>query len=320
MTYRQKLPVAWTISQVRQAIAHRVIVFVVPSYLDGRSIIEPLASLWAAANALGLGHSPIILSDSGDSYDTVDAARDWARSAGAPLQVNHSNERRSQKAALNAAFVEPVVRDADLVVVMVSDVTIVPESLAALLGCLLEGDRVVAFGVGPPDRRYLSVRSMAGAWLMDAVVRWARSLPAEDAPHVLGAFWAARRELFDKVSFTENQGSLADDVFLAKAVHALGLHTGNAWAAEAVGLPRGTLKELAQLIERGHVAVPTRRKLDILKIRAASVQAILDPRGFILYVIYRIVGRCIKARLMTSDSIGETWDRAASTLRQSRAE
>lgn len=316
MLRRRPLPLAWTISHVQPIVGRMAVSFVMPSYLDGTSIIEPMASLWTAAKALGLDDFVIVLSDSGSSRTTVDAAQDWATTAGAPLRVDHSDERRSQKAALNAAFTDPVVREADLVVVMVSDVIISPESLAALLGCLLEGNRVVAFGIGPPDRRDLTLGGLAGAWLMDAVVRWAQRLPDEDAPHVCGAFWAVRGQFLKDFRFVENRGSLADDVFLAEYVRSLGMHIGNAWAAEAVGLPRANLRELTQLVARGHVAAPTRRRVDSEKILAATVQAFRDPIGFILYVVYRIAGRIGRRWLVPSNAVGETWDRAAGTLRR----
>src|SRR2546427_12707280 len=96
----------------------------------------------------------------------------WDERVGAMLVVDHANQRRSLKEALNNAF-ERV--DSDLLVQVNADVVVPGNSLATMLNCLTQDSPpIAAVGAVLPDPMHLRGRHRAGAWQMRAVWRAAR--------------------------------------------------------------------------------------------------------------------------------------------------
>jgi|GEM_PF-5564976 len=122
---------------------------VVPSYGEGRSIVPTLASLHEGLALLGVPDAPVFLSDSSPDGATVEAAVEWAATVGCQLTVDHSDERRSVKQALNVAL---AWCDTDIVVEANADVIVPPASLAHLIAPIcVQQSADVAVGVAAPD-------------------------------------------------------------------------------------------------------------------------------------------------------------------------
>ena len=290
----------------------------IPAYCDGEALVPTLDSVQRSLQILGLSDSRIVVSDSTPDTCTVDAARTWANRFGVQLEIDYSTSRRTQKAALNAAFDHPAVLQADVVVMLASDVLIPPNSLAALLECLVIGRVDVAVGVKDADPSASSWRRGAGAWQMRAVARAAAMMP-ESAERAQGCLWAARRSFLEDFRFTVDDGSVADDVDLVRAIRFLGLRMGNAAEARALAVPPGSLRDFALATCRAFAAEPEHSR-DRPQLKAGVMEAFHDPKGFMLYLIYRAVCRVCRRRLIAPQDLGRDWGRAQSTLRRAESE
>ena len=287
----------------------------IPSCGEGIGILPLLESLWDGMNVLGLEKAPIFLSDSSDDLTTVQAARSWSKTSGAKLVIDHSDVRRSLKAALNVAIRWATTS----VIVFVNADVVIPEfSLAALLVALLETpDTEVAVGVALPDPRSRSFRRHAASFQLRAAARVMDLSPPGIRSE--GAFWGARRSFYKNYLFPEGSGSVADDVELVKAVTA-GNHRGTtAPRAIVYKIPSGTVGDFCLQTRRSLASGKDIRKTGDWRRRLTAFlqESIHDPVGATLYSLYRVYCR-IFARRFDKVSNSETWEISESTRRQAR--
>ncbi len=303
-----------TIERVRDALRQERIgvTVAVPSYGEGPGIIPTLVSLWDGMVQLGVPDAAMFLSDSSPDSATVDAACQWASSAGCRLMVDHSDRRRSLKQALNVAL---AFCETDVVAVTNADVVVPAASLAYLLEpiCALQSADVVA-GVAAPDRSVKDVRHRAGAFQLNVVRRLVRtggsSLRAE------GALWAAHRRFYADWRFPIGQGSVADDVELARAVEARGFRGLAVADAVVLKVPPGTIRDFCLQTRRFYFATADDRPAvrSGAEWRAFGTEATRDPLGALLYVAYRGVA-AVTARRWAQSAHSELWEPSMSTKR-----
>ncbi|MHB1613709.1 MAG: glycosyltransferase family 2 protein [Actinomycetes bacterium] len=175
------------------------ITIAIPAYNEGSGIVATLESLWAGMRALGITKSPIFLSDSSSDLGTVEAAESWAQQAGCKLVVDHSDNRRSLKAALNVIL---RFSRSDILIVTVADVVVPEESLTVLLATLLTSPYPdVVVGVGKAHPLTKGLRRRAGAFQIRAVERVVELSPP--AMRAEGAFWGAWRRFYGTYRFPE---------------------------------------------------------------------------------------------------------------------
>jgi len=284
----------------------------IPSCGEGIGILPLLESLWDGMKALGLEDAPVFLSDSSDDLTTVQAARSWSKTSGARLVVDHSDVRRSLKAALNVAIKWATT---SVVVFTNADVVIPASSLAALLVTLLETpENEVAVGVALPDPQSHSFCRRAASFQLRAAARvMALSPPGMRSE---GAFWAARRSFYKDFLFPEGSGSIADDVELAKAVNSGHHHGTTSPRAIVYKLPAGSMRDFClqtrrSLISASEIQKPgdSRRRLT-----AFLEESVRDPTGAVLYSLYRIYCKLRSSRF-DAGSNSETWEPSESTKR-----
>jgi len=313
-------PVLPSISRARDLLSEvqPAITFAIPSYNEGPGIVPTLQSLWSGMKALGLSEAPIFISDSSDDLRTVDAARSWADTAGASVELDHSNVRRSPKEALNVVLANV---STDLLVVTNADVLVPTPSLAALLRSLLEPPmpRVVV-GVADADPRYRSWRHRAGAFQLHAVRRTVELHPP--AIRAEGAFWGAWQEFYRTFRYAVGSGSITDDVELAREVTRR--HIVSATSPEAIvyKVPPSSSRDFALQLLRwyrasDHGIAASSNEL-WLKLRVFGTQSIRDPLGSVLYSSYVAYA---KARRHAFATCAETeyWEPSLSTKRSTAA-
>lgn len=146
---------------------------------------------------LGLQHVPVLLSDSSPDQGTVDAASEWASTAGCRLVIDHSDKCRSLKQALNMASASC---ETDVTVVTVADVVVSPARLGHLIQpiCVLDSADVV-HGVAASDPSVTGLRHRADAFQLDTVPRLTRT--GGSSMRAKGALWAAHRRFYAKWRF-----------------------------------------------------------------------------------------------------------------------
>ncbi|MDA8265379.1 MAG: glycosyltransferase family A protein [Actinomycetota bacterium] len=288
------------------------IAIVLPAYGEGRGITPTLESLWHGMKALGISGAPVFLSDSSPDSATVDAATTWANTSGASLVIDHSDVRRSLKAALNVAL---AWCRSDLMLVTVADVIVPTDSLASLLGTLLADPRpAIAVGVAKPDPTARGLCYKAGAFQLRTVAREVDLRPPEMRAE--GALWGAWRSFYEELRFPEGVGSIADDVELAKAVAARGVRAVTSKGALVYKIPAGTLRDFCLQTRRFYYATAgmrTRRR-DWLSYGALVQEAACDPIGALCYAAYRLYGAAFASRFAAA-AHSETWDPSPSTKR-----
>lgn len=291
---------------------HIEVTFGVSAYNEGSGIVSTLASLWNGIQELGLEASPIVLSDSSSTMTTVQAAKEWAAATGACLIVNHSDERRSLKSALNT-----IINDchSDFLIVSVGDVLIPSQSLVVLIDHLLSLlDPDVVIGATRPDPSVHGLGYKAGAWQLNAVARLAASMPYDEI-RAEGAFWGAKCRFFEEFRYSEGIGSLSDDVQLQQAVIAGNYKGVNAPSAFVYKIPPGTIYDFCLQTCRYHFAIGEynnkRTKKDYL---ALGGEVINDPIGFLLYLGYRLYAVLFAKRFESSVNT-EMWETSITTKR-----
>lgn len=298
--------------RARLAREHVTVTIVVPAYNEGTGITATLDSLGDGMEALGILETPIFLSDSSPDLATVRAAERWADRTGASLVVEHSDERRSPKAALNVALARC---ESDLVVVTNADVVVPARSLAALLESLLVAPRPdVVVGVAWPDPAATGLRHRAGAFQLRAVAAEVRRRPP--GMRAEGALWGAWRHFYEGYRYPEGGGSVADDVELARFVAARGLRGRTARDALVYKIPPGTLRDFCLQTRRFFYAtstVPGRRR-DRYGYGALAREALADPVGAPCYAGYRCYAACFAGRFAAA-AHPETWEPSPSTKR-----
>ncbi len=280
----------------------------ISSYNEGRAILPTLRSLWAGLVDLGREDSLFVLSDSSDSVDTVESFELWAQQVSANVEIHHSDVRRSLKEALNAIL---DVTESEVLICVVADVVVPPESLRALLNhltCAAGCD--AAIGVSSPIRRGRGVAGRASTWQLNIVYRLARSLRST-AVRADGVFWGARRSFYQSFRYRVGTGSIADDVQLSEGLSGAGWRVRNATDAVVYKVPASSLRDFAVTTLRtaasniNGVRTPGRWV-------AALREAALDPLGALCYLIARAYA-AIRHSSLRSVVETEYWEVASTT-------
>lgn len=278
--------------------------FGVSAYNEGRGVVRTLESLRSAGGKCGLPVR-ILLSDSSDTTETIDAAVEWAASCAddVDLQIDYSERRRSLKEANNVLLDRA---SSDLIVVAVGDAVIPPSSLMHLLLMAVSQPKpVVTFGCSYPDPEARSFRFRASAWQMRVVQRLAASL-ARDAPRADGVLWATWRGFYRHYRFPIGVGSLHDDEELKRYLIANELRLGNAADAIAYKIPAGSLEDFFRQTDRWFQVAEGTVQRNKTQLRAAVREAIADPVGAIAYALAR--ARLSRRRRRSPLSHTEQWD------------
>ena len=241
-----------TVERVRDVLRQERIgvTVAVPSYGEGQGIVPTLTSLWDGMVQLAFSGATMFLSDSSPGSATVDAARQWASTVGARLVVDHSDRRRSLKQALNVALASC---ETEVVLVAVADVVVPAASMAHLLEpiCALQSADVVV-GVAASDPSVTDIRHRAGAFQLNVVRRLVRT--GGSSMRAEGALWAAHRRFYGQWRFPIGQGSVADDVELARAVEARGFRGMTVADAVVLKVPPGTIRDFCLQTRRYYFA------------------------------------------------------------------
>jgi glycosyltransferase involved in cell wall biosynthesis len=298
------------LDDLQRQLRRRSIAFGIPSFNEGEGLVHTLKSLEHAVERLGLAPCPLILSDSSETTETVDAAREWARSAPIQLVVDRSERRRSAKEARN------VIMDrarSDLLLQLDADVVLPTRSLYRLLVCLTRPPApAVAVGSAVPDPAFGGVAHRASAWQLTATHRYASWLP-ENAVRAEGAFWGSWASFYRDYRFRVGLGPPVDDVDLAVQLRERGIPTRNCWKAFVYKVPADTLRDFAQQTKRGHAAVGPRRRT-VRELGAAAIEASRDPVGAVLYLRARL--RASRQAEAFRGRREEQWDVEQSTKRR----
>jgi cellulose synthase/poly-beta-1,6-N-acetylglucosamine synthase-like glycosyltransferase len=292
------------------------IAVVVPSYGEGRGIVSTLTSLHDGLVRLGVPDAALFLSDSSPNSATVDAAQQWAVTAGCQLTVDHSDQRRSLKQALNVAL---DWCDTDVVAVTVADVIVPATSLAHVIAPIcVQRSADAAVGVAAPDLSVHGLRYQAGSSQMRAVRRLVYS--GDMSIRAEGALWAAHRRFYAQWRFPIGQGSVADDVELARAVQARGFRGVTVPDATVLKIPPGTVRDFCLQTRRFYFATSEDRRTirSRSEWRAFAGEALRDSAGALLYCSYRAAA-AMTARHWASMAHTETWEPSMSTKRGSSA-
>jgi hypothetical protein len=257
--------------------------FGVPTYEEGAGVRDTLESLRTAATACGLP-CRVVLSDSSETTETVDAARSWAGAfPDVELVVDRSERRRSLKEANNAIL---EAAHSDVLVIAVGDVLVPADSLAELLVALATEPRpAVAFGCSFPDPAARGLQYRASAWQIRATWRLASLLP-DDYPRADGALWGSWRSFYAGYRFPVGSGALHDD---AELLHHLVEHRiplRNAWRARALKIPAATYRDFRRQTSRWMQVAGSRRRLR-QELHAAAQEAVRDPLGAAAYAASR---------------------------------
>lgn len=302
-------PAPHEVDELRRRLDNTSVSIGIPAYNEGEGIVPTLDSVYDSLSALGMPKAPIILSDSSDATATVDAASEWARSKGAQLVIDRSDQRRNSKQARNVIL---DLATSDILVQADADVVVPPYSLLHLLRCLTAAPRpAVVVGTTAPDPTFSGTARKASAWQMRATRRYACFLP-DDAVRAEAAFWGCWRDFYGGFRFPIGSGSITDDVSLARHVVEHGLPARNCWRAVVAKVPAGTLQDFFLQTQRYYAAAgndPRRPG----KLRAAALEAARDPIGAALYVHARLWSAREKRR--RRGRWDEMWDVSRSTKR-----
>jgi predicted dehydrogenase len=299
--------------EVAETLAARLdgatVAFGVPTFNEGAGVHDTLDSLAAAAAECGITRFRVVLSDSSETAETVDAARAWSdRKANVELAIDRSERRRSLKEANNAIL---AATGADVLVIAVGDVVVPAASLAELLLALATEPRpAVAFGCSFPDPAAHGLRYRASAWQIRATWRLASLLP-ESYPRADGALWGAWRSFYAGYRFPVRTGSLHDDAELLRHLVEHGIPLRNAWRARALKIPSGTYEDFRRQTTRWTQVAGQRKRLRP-ELKAALLEGLSDPIGAACYAVYRARLAADAAR---HEPHSEYWEVTASAKR-----
>ncbi|MHB1553629.1 MAG: hypothetical protein ACYCSX_11335 [Acidimicrobiales bacterium] len=169
-----------------------------------------------------------------------------------------------------------------------AEIVVPSGSMAHLLGpiCALQSADVVV-SVAASDRPVKHIRHRAGAFQL-AVLPWlvrtgGASMRAE------GALWAARRRCYAQRRFPIEQGSVADDAELARAVEAGGFRGMTVADAVVLKVPPGTIRDFYLQTRRFYFATADDRPAvrSRAEWKAFGAEAARDLLGAVLYGAYR---------------------------------
>jgi glycosyltransferase involved in cell wall biosynthesis len=311
VSHRGRLPIpnASDRHELRRRLEQTSLSVGIPAYNEGSGIVHTLQSVCESITTLGLVGVTVILSDSSETTETVDAARFWAERRDVELIVDRSERRRSLKEARN------VIMDrarSDLLLQLVGDVVLPAASLFNLLWCLTASPRPeVAVGATAPDPAARGLAYKAAGWQLNATRRHASWLPA-DAVRAEGACWGAWRSFYGAYRFPLGAGSPLDDACLADYINERNIPTRNCARAVVYKVPAATLRDFFLQTQRAYLGTSPRART-FKEVGAAVVEAAKDPIGAALYLRARLwAAREQRQRPLTPD---ELWEVSATTKR-----
>ena len=128
-----------------------------------------------------------------------------------------------------------------------------------------------------------------------------------------GAFWGVWRSFYAGYRFPIDSGSIHDDVEIVRALIEGGHECRNAAQAFVYKIPAGSLDDLCSATLRSGQAEPghKRRRYEYL---AATMEALRDPVGAVLYVVARLWCRTHRDRLLRG--ISDKWRVSDTTKRR----
>src|SRR5436190_19094198 len=158
---RPSTPSPPELDELRARLQQTSVSFGIPSFNEGAGVVHTLQSVLEAASSLGLRGVTVILSDSSETTETVDAARAWAQQKDVQLLVDRSERRRSAKEARNVLMARA---SSEILVQVDADVVLPAASLFHVLSCLTEPAPKVAIGTTLPDPRVRGLAYGAARW------------------------------------------------------------------------------------------------------------------------------------------------------------
>lgn len=270
---------------VAALIAGASVTFGIPAYNEADGVLPTLDSLWQGISRLGITNAVVILSDSCDlpNLSSAESASSWARSVGANLIVDSSEQRRSLKEALNILLARA---DTDVFISVNADVVVPTQSLLAMFYHLFAKPRpAVAIGSALPDPACSDLKCRAGAWQMRTVWRAATlASPSIGRTSVRseGAFWGAWRSFYSNYRYPIGHGSINDDIELTRALVVGAFPCRNAAKAFVYKIPPSSELDLCSGTLRFRAGSPEhRRRLN--EYAAALIECLRDPIGAVLY-------------------------------------
>ena len=264
---------------------------VIPSYASGASILPTLNSLHKSVRAWSDESYTLVLSDSSPDHDICVQVRGWSAQVGCTLVIDHSDQRRIIKEALNVAFSKKEVATADIVIVTNDDVVVDVNCISEIVRALSENaDAVIAVGCVLPDPLHATGRRSAGAWQMELVTRIARY----QGPNVFrseGALWGTRGQFAGNYRHPIGSGNIADDVELRDFVKQSNLGALNVHQAVVYKIPASGFSEFALQTHRSQFSLKTSNKVAVAratKLRAIAQGIIGSPRGASKYFAHQL--------------------------------
>jgi hypothetical protein len=230
--------------------------------------------------------------------------------------VDHSQNRRQIKEALNVAFSKSEVARADYVMVTNDDVVIDLDCAFNLLGALNENtDATIAVGCVRPDPSFSKGNRRAGAFQLNVVASIANELPLA-AARAEGAIWATRGSFASSYRYPVGEGSIVDDVELISYIRTQRLLALNIPRAIVYKVPPSSFLDFANQTRRSSsVAEPSGAAAVSLamKLHVFALELMRDPLGASRYVAYRIF--LIFGFGKVGSATTQQWDRSSSTFR-----
>jgi cellulose synthase/poly-beta-1,6-N-acetylglucosamine synthase-like glycosyltransferase len=292
------------------------LVVVIPVYSLGASIRPTLNSIETSVRAWTRDSYSVFLSDSSVTDQSVQEATIWAEEVQCSLVVDHSDDRRIKKIALNKAFASSVVANADVVIVCDDDIIVERESISALIKALKEHpEAIAAVGVTRADPKYSRGLRAGGAWDLDVNSRIARRLPTVFVRSE-GALWAATGSFCSSYQFPTDDGSVVEDQVLANYIVAHDLVSLNVPDAVAYKIPPRGFKDFANQSRRTRSALQsaiTPRTPNSVRVRSVIAPTLRNPFGAILYGVFWSVLLFDSWRAV--EKTNQYWTRSPSTAR-----
>ena len=292
------------------------LVVLIPSYDVDGSLVPTLQSVHEAVNGYPWKSLTIVVSDSSTRNSVLSEARNWAERLRCRLVIDHVDNRRIKKAALNSAFELTEIQNADLVVICDDDVRLERFCVIELVSALLQNpEAVVAIGVARADPLLKSSKRGAGAWDLDVNAAIASRLPRTFI-RTEGAILAMRGSFASTFRYPIGSGSICEDQALADFIFDRGLCALNVFEAVAFKVPPLGFKEFANQSRRTREALktPTTPRAGLPnRARSAIASTLKSPVGAFWYFAY-FVGLVLGLG-KPDGKIDEFWSRSKSAGR-----
>jgi glycosyltransferase involved in cell wall biosynthesis len=256
--------------------------------------------------------SEVLVADGSSTDGTVDKVQQWQQEhKQVKVQVFRRHFRVGKPQDLNLIFSTATT---ELLVCLDGDVRLLENSLANLLSNFYRVPQPdVVWGGDLPSRR--DPHYWAGAFLLDMWRRTRTRLPSDFAV-AAGYFFAVSRKFYSSFRFSE--GKIADDITLASYVTVNRIRTYQDPRAIVLVTPVGSFRDYYLQTYRHRAAIRIIKTTAHyprlprgLGMRMLLEQAITDPRGALLYLLYRL--GCIVQHATRPEIFSECWPIASTT-------